>query len=80
MPQDAGSNPAFRTMWKVEQLKEIHVDPVDDLFYHTLEGAKCFCNPRIEDSKRLIIHNSWDMREIWERLTEFWQSGNAPVC
>lgn len=45
-----------------------HILPVDDLKEHE-ESAYCQCNPKIEEYRngRLIIHNAYDGREIYEQ-------------
>lgn len=49
--------------------RRIHILPVKDMHEHTEEGYKCMCNPklRIENDHLIIIHNSWDGRELKER-------------
>jgi hypothetical protein len=44
----------------------VHVYPCNDLAPHNLESNICPCNPKIEGG--LIIHNSFDKREIKESL------------
>jgi len=45
-----------------------HVYPVGDIYPHITDGLDCPCFPRIEryTAGTLVIHNSWDMREIDE--------------
>jgi hypothetical protein len=43
-----------------------HVVPVDDLFEHETTTALCTCLPRVQVDGRLVIHNSYDGREIGE--------------
>jgi len=45
-----------------------HVYPIDDLIPHNIGSEKCDCNPIIKcyPNAKVIIHNSWDQREIWE--------------
>jgi hypothetical protein len=47
---------------------DIHVYPVNDSKPHILSGTDCPCKPRveIEGATLVIIHNSWDNREIIE--------------
>ena len=46
---------------------EIHVIPFDDLMPHT-PTLDCRCRPvRDEESPRVVIHNSADQREAYER-------------
>lgn len=49
--------------------KMIHVVPNNDQHEHTEEGYKCLCNPklRIENEHLIIIHNSYDGRELYEQ-------------
>jgi hypothetical protein len=47
-------------VWKVE---ENHVYPVNDLREHTV--AECWCNPVDDDG--IMVHNSLDGREMYER-------------
>lgn len=52
-----------------------NVYPVDDLQEHNTDGEdgkNCHCKPRIEevDDGLLIIHNSFDGRELWEKFEE----------
>ncbi len=49
---------------------EIHVYPQNDLALHELEGKECPCLPRVEEDGQLIVHNSWDRREVLEHLEE----------
>ena len=42
-----------------------HVIPVDDFWEHE-ESEGCMCKPRIEENGKLIVHNSYDGREIIE--------------
>lgn len=48
----------------------IHVVPVKDLAPHNSDSEICVCNPKIEiqeNGNKLIIHNAFDHREIFER-------------
>lgn len=60
-----------------------HVFPVGDLFPHILEGDECPCKPKkvsvVSDNPgfehrlgTVIVHNSWDGREKYERMRKFW--------
>ena len=42
-----------------------HVIPVDDTYSHE-ESAGCDCEPRIGENGCIIVHNSYDGREIIE--------------
>jgi len=44
----------------------VHVYPLGDLKEHELDGAKCWCEPRLECHGRLVVHNSADGREARE--------------
>jgi hypothetical protein len=47
----------------------VHVYPLNDICRHDTESAFCDCRPRLEPhgDALLVIHNSWDGREITER-------------
>ena len=49
-------------------MEDIHVYPVNDKYEHTLEGKDCMCVPRVEleGATLIIIHNSYDGREVIE--------------
>ena len=50
-------------------MMDYHVYPIKDLRSHNTESEYCDCRPRIEiqeNGDRLIVHNSWDGREINE--------------
>jgi hypothetical protein len=46
----------------------IHVYPLNDLREHDLESTMCECEPRIDwdQSEAIVIHNSFDGRELEE--------------
>lgn len=51
--------------------------PVNDLHEHFSDGTPCLCSPRIEPvysgsrfCGNIVIHNSWDGREVWEEAAE----------
>ena len=46
-----------------------HVLPIDDLQSHE-ESAQCACEPKIEENGALVMHNSYDGREIVERAVD----------
>lgn len=50
--------------WGIYELDEIHVAPIGDMRSHEFSGA-CWCDPIIDDG--LVIHNSADGREVYER-------------
>lgn len=48
----------------------IHVVPVNDWLPHNESSSGCGCSPRIEpgiDGSTIVIHNSFDGRELLER-------------
>ncbi len=51
---------------------DVHVYPVNDLKEHNTESRLCECRPRIEKHGEgtVVIHNSWDDREITERALD----------
>ena len=62
-------------MSEIDDLEHYHIFPLADIFPHNTSGLNCACNPKIvqySDSSLTIIHNSWDRREIYERLKGFW--------
>lgn len=44
-----------------------HVIPVNDIWSH-LESDDCECEPRIEEDGHVIVHNSYDGRELIEEV------------
>lgn len=50
----------------------IHILPVNDLEPHDEEGTTCKCEPRVEfvEGGMLVIHNSYDHREIIEQVNK----------
>lgn len=52
-------------------MTDIHILPVNDLRVH-FENDNCHCEPRIEyeGEDRIIVHNSYDHREICEMENE----------
>ena len=50
-------------------MPDIHVVPINDLREHQ-ESETCWCQPtveRVEEDRRLIVHNSEDGRELVEQ-------------
>ena len=49
-----------------------HIYPVNDTQQHDLEAVGCVCAPKImfEEGDMLIVHNSFDGREIIEEIEE----------
>jgi hypothetical protein len=49
----------------------VHVMPVNDIKEH-IENDYCECHPKIRyfggDGGKVVVHNSWDGREIAERI------------
>lgn len=59
----------------------VHAMPENDLFPHIMDGDRCACHPTpvlIEGWNGIVgtlfIHNSWDRREVYERLRLLWQT------
>lgn len=48
-----------------------HVYPVNDLREHSTEDFGCVCEPKfhVEQNGYVVTHNSFDMREHFERRT-----------
>jgi hypothetical protein len=44
-----------------------HVYPTNDLAQHVLEGDGCPCGPKVKLGGHLVVHNSWDRRELYEQ-------------
>lgn len=63
--------------WRVDRTEEgAHVWPTQDLHAHQL-SRKCACHPSVEDvwsddrkifKGVIVIHNSWDGRELLEHI------------
>lgn len=49
-----------------------HVYPLGDIIQHDTETDNCVCQPKIEfiNGEKLVIHNSFDEREIFEDIQE----------
>jgi hypothetical protein len=45
----------------------LHVVPIRDLVGHTL-SCPCACGPRNEADGAIVVHNSFDRREAWEKM------------
>lgn len=45
----------------------LHVLPINDLKPHKEQGFDCECEPKIDWDNELIIHNSYDGREMVEQ-------------
>lgn len=69
--------------WAVETLNypnlgyfDVHVIPLQDIEEHKRESS-CKCQPTIEvyGSNLLVVHNSFDMREIVEEAIEYIMKG-----
>lgn len=60
----------------------IHVLPVDDLEPHDEEGTTCKCEPRVEfvEGGILVVHNSFDNREIIEQVNEILEKEGKAEC
>lgn len=48
--------------------QEIHVYPINDETFHKLNGTDCACSPKLQhiNGSTIVIHRSWDGREIDE--------------
>ena len=59
-------------------MDKYHVTPVDDLVSHQ-ESENCACNPRIEivGENVLVIHNSYDRRELIEEANKAMEDENG---
>lgn len=49
-----------------------HIYPVNDIIEHDLDTTTCECQPKIEEvnGEMLVIHNSYDGRELMEQAKE----------
>jgi hypothetical protein len=58
-------------------MSDLDVIPLDDLWPH-IDGAKCPCDPTVEviGASLLVIHNSFDHREIVEQAVDI-MNGDA---
>ena len=57
----------------IERGDGVHVVPNNDIQFHTIEGNKpCSCKPElwIRNKTLVIVHNSFDGRELVEPLTD----------
>ena len=63
----------FFSGWVVQETKSaIHVSPNDDIKFHIIsQNNQCSCNPTHDTKygKLVVIHNSFDGRELVEPLT-----------
>ena len=46
-----------------------HVYPENDLIQHNVDGEweGCLCDPKVDVEINLIVHNSMDRREVYEK-------------
>lgn len=53
----------------MDENNDQHVYPLNDLLPHNTEGTECHCDPKIEvvGGSLLIVHNSFDGRELREQ-------------
>ena len=60
----------------------IHVLPVNDLEPHDEEGTTCKCEPRVEfvEGGMLVVHNSFDNREMIEQVNEILEKEGKAEC
>lgn len=54
----------------------IHVYPLDDDRPHVLTWTGCACNPQVKGE--VVVHNSFDGRELLERAEAAWEKLIAP--
>lgn len=61
-------------------MEVFHVYPVNDLKEHLTDGDSCHCDPetRVVENGILIVHNSYDGREIREQLIEDLKENGIP--
>lgn len=52
----------------MENCTSLHVLPVNDIGLHADSGVYCNCNPKFKwvEGTLLVIHNSFDGRELFE--------------
>ena len=43
-----------------------HVVPLNDTFEHDADGGPCPCVPSYQDDAKVVVHNSFDGREVPE--------------
>ena len=57
-----------------------HIYPENDLKPHDINGNTCPCNPETQACENgiLVVHNSWDGREIRERLVQDLKDNGVP--
>lgn len=54
-----------------------HIYPVGDTAEHDTESLNCACKPRIDWACQIVVHNSYDKREIVEQAYDLlWDEGN----
>jgi len=52
--------------------KWLHIIPEDDIYPH-IENASCPCVPRLDWDNWTITHNSFDGREVFEEIQEYYE-------
>jgi hypothetical protein len=62
---------------------DVHIYPLNDHWCHILDGTECPCEPTInpEGGTLIIVHNSFDHREIVEeaiRIMNGQEDSEAP--
>lgn len=61
----------YKKQWSLEEdvkTKDADIIPLDDIYEH-FYGLECHCAPKKDyEFKKLIIHNSYDDREEFEKL------------
>lgn len=51
-----------------------HVYPVADLKPHQMT-TECHCDPHVDWKDRIVVHNSYDHREVVERAKDLLKNG-----
>lgn len=52
-----------------------HVYPVNDHKPHDTDSLYCLCQPEIDWTNMIIVHNAWDLREAQEYINVEPQKG-----
>lgn len=61
----------MKKQWESVKWREsdiVHVLPINDLKPHNEHGIECECNPTFDEDAGIVVHNSWDRREVFEKL------------
>ena len=54
-----------------------HVYPINDLIEHNTEGFECPCSPELDFENEIVIHNSLDRRECFEKKSGIHAADNS---